>query len=113
MSMIPVPTKVPPVALFHCDICQRTTPLHEPHKCEGLTDRQKRRLTAQKRLDAARRVQANRPTRCLDCAQEVWPATAHACPGKITDPAMTKAQAELMGGLIGTLKRAGVRFRDD
>ena len=112
--MQPVPTKVPPTANFHCDICSRATPLHEPHRCEGLTPRQLRKLSAQKRLNAVRRVQANRPTRCPDCAQEMYPAGwPHACRARTTDAALVKARSATSSGLVGELKRLGVKFEKD
>jgi hypothetical protein len=95
-----------PVPMFCCALCNRQTPAGQPHVCEGLSDRQKRKIHAWKHLQAIHARRRVEPTPCPDCQTPMVPGQAHACLWR-TDKASSAAAEWQMGGFKSALARLG------
>lgn len=99
--------EAPRSAVFNCTVCNRSTPVSEPHVCK-LDARQRRRIEAWKRLTRlqARRDAAPRP--CDDCGVLVGRREVHACRGRV-DNLAAATEAANVAGVVGLLRRHGYK----
>ena len=112
MSTTPVPTKQVPVTMYACAICNRQTPHSERHVCQGLTDRQVRRVHAWQRLQAIAARRRLEPEPCPDCQTPMVPGQAHPCRIR-NDPASSRIAEAQISGFVSLLRRVGFTVEKD
>jgi hypothetical protein len=93
--------------MFNCDTCGTSSPQSERHVCKGLTDRQRRRIAAQRRLTAYLLGREKRPRPCEFCGLDQTPGRVHACRVMPLDKAAAAAEAYQTADLVAHLRRQG------
>lgn len=102
------PVTTEPAVFWNCTICGHQTPQGQPHECTGLSKRQKARIEAHKRQQAAEKARAEAPQRCVDCGTVSPPRAAHLCSGRVDGAAEMAARAQ-MAGFVNALQQAGLQ----
>jgi hypothetical protein len=99
--------------MFTCDVCGTSSPQSERHVCKGLTDRQRRRNAAQRRLTSILLGHDRRPQPCPICDQVRPVGVVHHCVTVPLDKAAQQMADFAAADLAAALRRAGYTVTKD